>query len=1089
MVVSYRRCPKSNENDDEDPPAATNSTNHPTVVSEPIRNRSNSDNEERNQSNSETGIKKFESPVLHRKSSGGFESPSPHRPRERPREPQPSRSPSNLPSSPMSPDGELPLPVRKMSLPRMQRKFSIGDAIAVPPPPSPSSTTKFIQYAFLQRSHRRRRMSSESHDKTAVRRRSSCGSQFSATSDDSSDESCSGTSYPMEKLYGRNDEQAQLLHAYERIVSAEPPKVNKATLEFIIISGESGTGKTSLAQSLRPHVAQQGGYFCSVKFDQLSHPTIDHAMGPIITALTDLISQLLEEGTSEFRTRRALKQIQTQVHATDLDLLIQLIPPISTLLSDSRIPRTITNHALSSSRVYAADVPVNATNVPPPTTTTTTVPCSNLSFLAVQRFLRAICSPQQPLVILLDDLHWADPSTFQRLRPFIQDVKTGGLCFLATCRSDLSPPDSELSQFLRTLEDAGVVITNIGLSNLQQDAIHQLVQDKFQLSPERSNSLSGFVYKHSDGNALFVDEILYKLQRESKVLKYRKKDRRWSMAAGLNPTHMETKQQYQDDDQTSTAISTSTTIQDLNDSTIASSDGGVVDLLLVRRNFGALTKEEQKVLMVASCLGSRIDELLVKVALQEDVTTRLIKLVREGVLILDVHRAIYSFRHDRLQASAYELIQPELRPAFHLEVGRRLLKNLDDKTLHENLFVVLDQLHRGSELMTDPTLRYETATLCIRAAEQSALSSSLQTASEYLQFAFTLLGPGHWKNAYDLSLVLYKYAAEIEFSIGNHDQVDRLLNKIFAHARTFQDKIGAYSVQVYALSARGNLDAAIETGVHVLSKLGVTLPKTFNKINLRWRIAKVERRLRRRSDESIKRMKRMTESNIEAAMQMLNHLFSTAHLARLDIFPFVVMKMIKLTLSYGLSAFSSVAFAGFGTLLCTVGHIEEGLRYGQLSLDLLNEFQTISFVSRCFSLVYGRIYPLANGWRESLEPLTLGYRVGLQTGDIEFALLCGHLHLFFMQEIGAESLDVVYNHMSDLYEISEALGQWKQVRGTDWHNRSPFFGKTLVLCGMPRTTRVLVVQQRSSISLSPASCGKKVKSRSSQDKNLSRLSS
>lgn len=65
-------------------------------------------------------------------------------------------------------------------------------------------------------------------------------------------------------LYDRDLEKNTLIKSFKRIISAE------SLNEFILISGKSGTGKTSLAQKLREHVVTSTeGFFIAGKFDQL----------------------------------------------------------------------------------------------------------------------------------------------------------------------------------------------------------------------------------------------------------------------------------------------------------------------------------------------------------------------------------------------------------------------------------------------------------------------------------------------------------------------------------------------------------------------------------------------------------------------------------------------------------------------------------------------------------------------------------------------------------------------------------------------------------------------------------------------------
>jgi predicted ATPase len=221
------------------------------------------------------------------------------------------------------------------------------------------------------------------------------------------------------------------------------------------------------------------------------------------------------------------------------------------------------------------------------------------------------------------------------------------------------------------------------------------------------------------------------------------------------------------------------------------------------RKLGMLSRDVQKVLMVASCLGANITQELMETALQESIEDSLALLVKKRLLVVDDNQETYSFSHNRIQSAAYSLIGDELKPAFHLEIGRRLYKNLGDKELDGNLFVVLSQLEKGTPIIRDQAMIHEIAGLCIRAAEKSVALSSFHVASERLNLAMTLLGENCWKEAYDLSLVLYNHAAEVEVSIGNFDRVEALLQEVLDNARSCSDRLRAYSTQVYVLGVQG----------------------------------------------------------------------------------------------------------------------------------------------------------------------------------------------------------------------------------------------------------------------------------------------
>lgn len=145
-------------------------------------------------------------------------------------------------------------------------------------------------------------------------------------------------------------------------------------------------------------------------------------------------------------------------------------------------------------------------------------------------------------------------------------------------------------------------------------------------------------------------------------------------------------------------------------------------------------------------------------------------------------------------------------------------------------------------------------------------------------------------------------------------------------------------------------------------------------------------------------------------------------------FPFIVLKMMKLTVEDGISAMSSVAFAGYGTLLCFAGQINEGLRYGRIALEMVDEFGFKAFQARCDAFVWGCIFVHARPFVESLDQLKEGHRLGLQTGDTEFAMLNAHLHILFLVESGVFPLSEVLSRAREVKELTQLHGHSGQVR-------------------------------------------------------------
>jgi predicted ATPase len=277
----------------------------------------------------------------------------------------------------------------------------------------------------------------------------------------------------------------------------------------------------------------------------------------------------------------------------------------------------------------------------------------------------------------------------------------------------------------------------------------------------------------------------------------------------------------------------------------------------------------------------------------------------------------YRFAHDLIQEAAYKLISSQERQAFHLTIGRELWKSFDNiEELEGHIFIILGQIRDGADLITYQEERNDVAALCLRAGELAICSSSFQTASEYLLLGVSMLGEACWQEEYELSLELYNAAAEVEYCIANFDNVELLACEIFENTRWFPDTLRAHSIHVYSLGSRGHMLKAIERGLEVLESLGEKFPTKKSSNSIAVAVKRTKWMIRGKSNDVLLRLPLMDNPEKIAAMQMMNIMFLYAYIAVPTLAPMIAVRMVKLTLEYGLCDVSCVGFVTFAMLLC-----------------------------------------------------------------------------------------------------------------------------------------------------------------------------
>jgi predicted ATPase len=220
------------------------------------------------------------------------------------------------------------------------------------------------------------------------------------------------------------------------------------------------------------------------------------------------------------------------------------------------------------------------------------------------------------------------------------------------------------------------------------------------------------------------------------------------------------------------------------------------------------------------------------------------------------------------------------------------------------------------------------------------------------------------------------------------------VEEILTHGQCLKDKLRALLVKAYVLGGQHKLLEAIDTCRGVLRQLCIWLPSNPKTIHVLIEYARTKIILRGRKAHDLLSLPRMSDEMKIEAVRFLNAASIFAWHANLEsVASFVFLRMMRLTLKFGLCNFSPYVFATFGMLLAAIGEHEEGYEFGRVALQLHDHLEdsraciasTTAVVESCLTHLRKPLY-------DSLAPMLESHQIGMQTGEIEFAALClsGH---------------------------------------------------------------------------------------------------
>jgi DNA-binding CsgD family transcriptional regulator len=130
----------------------------------------------------------------------------------------------------------------------------------------------------------------------------------------------------------------------------------------------------------------------------------------------------------------------------------------------------------------------------------------------VRDFLTAVVA-HQPLLLLLDDLHWADPASLDLLRAVARTLSDHAILLLGVYRVDEITRRHPLYQLLPLLVRESSA-TRLSLHPLASADTLALVRGRFHLSDADTARLVTYLDKRGEGNPFFIGELLETLIEE-----------------------------------------------------------------------------------------------------------------------------------------------------------------------------------------------------------------------------------------------------------------------------------------------------------------------------------------------------------------------------------------------------------------------------------------------------------------------------------------------------------------------------------------------------------------------------------------------
>jgi signal transduction histidine kinase len=538
---------------------------------------------------------------------------------------------------------------------------------------------------------------------------------------------------PPSRLVGREVELAVLRSALEEALAGR--------CRGVLVGGPPGVGKTVLVDELRPVVTGRDGWFVAGKFDQYRRDLEFNAVHQAFGVLGRLLLAAPEDELAQDRERIL------RAAGPNAGLLAAVLPEFAVLLDVDPDPG---DPLTAQARIQRTSVAV----------------------------LRAVASPNRPVVVFVDDLQWAGRTPLGFVDLMLTEEPVEGLLLVGTYR-DLEVADPLAALLSRWREQPGV--RHLWLANLPVSGTVSMVAEMLRVDRAMAADLAELISPCTSENPYETVETLNALRRDG-VLMATAAGWRWDAAAVRGYLGR-------------------------------SAVGG-----LPAAWAGAMPMPSRRLVEAMACLGGRAEPIMLQAAVGASasvVEDALAPAFDEGLLVVEPGtRPAISFRHDRIREAVLRGLDPGRRRGLQLAMARRLA------VVPEWFAVAAEQYLPVVDAVTEPEERRRVVELLRRAAAQASLVGDYPLVNALLTAALPLIDSGETTTLVQVRTGRHSAL----YSLARLDEADEEYRTIHKLTTTAVQRVDATCVQVRSLTHRKLLAEAIDLGVRSLRELDIAVP-------------------------------------------------------------------------------------------------------------------------------------------------------------------------------------------------------------------------------------------------------------------------
>ncbi|KVN53125.1 hypothetical protein WT13_32075 [Burkholderia anthina] len=567
------------------------------------------------------------------------------------------------------------------------------------------------------------------------------------------------------------------------------------------------------------------------------------------------------------------------------------------------------------------------------------------------RLIGAFARRDHPLILFLDDLQWFDVASLQLLSSILDESTIGHFLLVGAYRDNEVTDDHPLAKVLASVHRDGVPIKTLVLRPLAVEAVRQIVSQTLAIDDDRVDALATLIEERTGGNPFFAIQFFHAVVDEG-LVQFDRVSRVWK----LNLEVIRGKA--------------------MTDNVVA----------LMSSQLNRLPRAARVALASLACIGSsaRTERLARLYGCSTDcVHARLSPAVEAGLVIQNENG--FSFVHDRVQETAYNLLNDHERADEHLRIARILSCGDDEERDAKAQFEIVDHYRRALHLVASKMERRHVARACLRAGTLARRQAAYASALSYFRSGTELLEAECWLDDRAFSFDLHLFRAECEFLNGNLSYAEEALDALTTRAQSDIERARLTWLRITVHTAMGRTDRAVDICLEFVRRAGIDWTGHPGRDAARHEYQRLLSRIGDKPIASLADLQVLADEDCRHTLEVLTAVLPPAFFSDENLVCLVLCRMANLSIDHGNSDASPLAYAYLGMVLGPLfGDYVSGYQFGRLAIDLVDRKGLDRFKARIYMCFAYHVIPWTRHIDSERPMLMRAFDLASGIGDLTY---------------------------------------------------------------------------------------------------------